>query len=168
MTDMDTGVTIRPLEVEDSSVMVEVLSSRELYTHIGGRPPTREELEALYARHTTGFSPDGKHEWFNWIVFVDTSTMAGYVQASRPVGSTTAEIAWVIGVPWQRQGYATTAVRLMLEELAARGVKEVTADIHPANKASEGVARRLGMSPTDEIVDDETRWAGSARPADVA
>lgn len=140
--------------------MVEVLASEELYTHIGGGPPIRSELEALYARQTVGISPDGTQEWLNWIVLVGMSTMAGYVQASRPMDGTTAEIAWVIGVPWQRQGRATSAVRLMLEELAARGVEDIIADIHPANKASEGVARRVGMSPTDEVVDGETRWVG--------
>lgn len=168
MTVMDTDVTIRPLRVEDSSVMVDVLGSEKLYTHIGGGPPTHEELEARYMRQTVGVSPDGTQEWLNWIVLVGTSTMVGYVQASRPMNGTTAEIAWVIGVKWQRQGRATPAVRLMLEKLAARGVEDITADIHPANKASEGVARRVGMSPTGEVVDGETRWMGRARPADIA
>jgi len=162
---MGTSVEIRPLVVEDSRVMADVLSSTDLYTYIGGRPPTREELSTLYARQTTGRSPDGLQEWLNWIVIVNGEQAVGYVQASRPVGGSTAEIAWVIGRPWQGQGYATSAARLMLAELNARGTDEVTADIHPSNHASATVARRLGMSPTDEVVDGEIRWTGITRPS---
>ncbi|MCM3556821.1 GNAT family N-acetyltransferase [Janibacter melonis] len=160
---MDQDVTIRPLRVEDAAAMVSVLSSAELYTHIGGTPPTEEQLSKLYAHQTVGHSPDGSQEWMNWIVLTQEGEPVGYVQASRAVGSATAEIAWVIGAPWQGRGYASAAVALMLEELASRGIEEVVADIHPANKPSEGVARRIGMEATDQVVDGETRWVGKAR-----
>lgn len=142
--------------------MADVLGSEELYTHIGGRPPTEEELVSLYQRQTVGFSPDGSQEWMNWVVLTEGTTPVGYVQASRPVDGATADIAWVIGAPWQGRGYATGAVGLMFTELLARGVGEVVADIHPANQPSEGVARRIGMTATDQIVDGETRWVGKA------
>ncbi len=158
MATMDEGVTIRPLKVEDAAAMVGVLGSTELYRYIGGEPPTQEQLSKLYARQTVGLSPDGSQQWLNWVVLDEGGTPVGYVQASRPLHVTTAEIAWVIGVPWQGRGYATRAVALMLEELASQGVDEVVADIHPANTASEGVARRVGMVATDQVIDGETRW----------
>lgn len=163
--DMDAAVTIRPLRVEDAAAMVDVLASPELYRHIGGEPPTEEELSTRYARQTTGFSPDGSQQWLNWVVLDGRGAPVGYVQASRPLDGARAEIAWVIGAAWQGRGYATRAVVLMVQELAGLGVDEVVADIHPANTASEGVARRVGMVPTDEIIDGETRWTGrTARP----
>ena len=158
---MSGHVTIRPLRIDDAAAMTDVLGSSELYIHIGGEPPTEGELTARYTRQTAGVSPDGSQEWTNWIVLADGETVAGYVQASRPIGAATAEIAWVIGVPWQGRGYATTAAAaLRVTDLAARGVDEVVADIHPANWASEGVARSIGMSATDEVVDGEVRWVG--------
>ena len=160
---MSGHVTIRPLRIDDAAAMADVLGSPELYTHIGGEPRTEAELTARYARQTAGVSPDGSQEWMNWVVLADGETVAGYVQASRPIGAATAEIAWVIGVPWQGRGYATAAVALMVTDLAARGVDEVVADIHPANRASEGVARSIGMSATDEVVDGEIRWVGRTR-----
>lgn len=160
---MNHDVMIRPLRVEDATAMVSVLSSADLYTHIGGTPPTEEQLSKLYAHQTVGRSPDGSQEWMNWIVLTHESEPVGYVQASRAVGSATAEIAWVIGAPWQGRGYASAAVALMLEELVSRGVNEVVADIHPDNKPSEGVARHAGMTATDQVVDGETRWVGNAQ-----
>ncbi|RII89234.1 GNAT family N-acetyltransferase, partial [Clavibacter michiganensis] len=38
------------------------------------------------------------------------------------------------------------------------GVGVVRAHIHPDHAASEAVARRLGLAPTDERVDGEVRW----------
>lgn len=160
---MDTDVTIRPLAIEDATAMAQVLSSPELYTHIGGQPPTAESLSDLYARQTVGRSPDGTQEWLNWVVLDSASDPVGYVQASRLVDGESAEIAWVIGRPWQGRGRATAAVRLMVAELADRGVGEVTACIHPDNVPSVGVARRIGMRATDRVVDGETCWVGVAK-----
>lgn len=163
---MSPDVTIRRLHVEDARAMVGVLGSPELYTHIGGHPPTEDQLAARYARQVVGLSPDGSQEWMNWIVLIGSSRPVGYVQASRPVGGTAAEIAWVIGVPWQGKGCATAAVVAMLDLLVARGVKTVVADIHPDNAPSVGVARRIGMRATDEVIDGEARWTRSVARAD--
>lgn len=156
------NLSIRPLAVDDAAAMVDVLGSRQLYVHTGGRPPTLAELTARYASQVTGRSPDGSQEWLNWIVTVDGAPV-GYVQASRPVTGTTADIAWVVGAPWQGRGFATAAVRRMMRELRGRGIDEVTACISPANEASVRVAQRTGMVPTDRTVDGETVWLG--RPA---
>lgn len=115
-----------------------------------------------------GFSPDGCKKWMNWIVLAGAGDPVGYVHASRAVGGASAGIAWVIGVPWQGCGFATAAVAMMVDELVLRGVDEIVADIHPANKPSEGVARRIGMQATDQDVDGETRWAGQARRLSVS
>lgn len=145
--------------------MAGVLSAPELYTHIGGEPPTTEGLTDLYARQTVGHSPDGSQQWLNWVVLDQGREPVGYVQASRPVDGASADIAWVIGLAWQGAGRATAAARLMVADLAGRGVEEITAYIHPENVASVGVARRLGMSPTDQVVDGETCWSGRAKGA---
>jgi RimJ/RimL family protein N-acetyltransferase len=38
----------------------------------------------------------------------------------------------------------------------------VTAYVHPGHAASQAVARRAGLSPTDEIVDGEVVWRRGA------
>ena len=44
------------------------------------------------------------------------------------------------------------------------GAKQVIAHIHPDHEASVAVARRIGMSPTGEVVDGEVRWEGPVTP----
>ncbi|MFD5330016.1 GNAT family N-acetyltransferase, partial [Streptomyces sp. NPDC127092] len=120
-----------------------------------------EELRQRYAILARGRSEDGAEDWANWIVVLEPEGRpVGYVQATIPVSGQPAEIAWVMGAPWQRNGYASAAAALLLAELAEMGVKQVIAHIHPDHGASAAVARRIGMSPTDEVVDGEVRWEG--------
>jgi RimJ/RimL family protein N-acetyltransferase len=89
----------------------------------------------------------------------------GFVQATVPVNGGPTEVAWVIGRPWQGNGYATAAARLLLDDLAGRGVTAVMAHIHPAHVASQRIAQHLGLTPTGVVVDGETRWVGRATPS---
>jgi len=150
--------------------------------------PTLEELRARYARQAEGRSPDGREVWHSWIVRDRSSGAAiGFVQATVGAtagtssagadtaatpydGVRSAELAWVIGVRWQGRGYATEAAAAVLDAVrgdhprdaprAATGddVTLVHAHIAPGHLASESVARRLGLAPTDVVHDGETRW----------
>lgn len=151
-----------PLRVDDAAEMAVVLADPALYTVIGGHPPTEAELTEQYRRQVGGRSADGTEEWLNWVVRVDGRPV-GYVQASVHLDRH-ASIAWVVGTPWQRRGYATAAARAMLAELAGRGVTEVEACIAPGHRPSEAVAEHLGLVPTGQLDDEgEQRWTG--RPA---
>ena len=156
---MPTDVTLRPLTVADAEVMSRVLADPTLYEFIGGEPPSVEELEDRYAFQTRGGSPDGTEEWINLVVVLGPGREPiGYVQATVPRDGGPAEIAWVIGRAWQGRGHATRAAQLLVEQLEARGVRDVVGHIHPRHTASQVIARKLGMDPTDIMVDGETRW----------
>lgn len=152
-------VELAPLTVEDAGDMVEVLGGDELYSFIGGSPPTLDELRARYAKLVAGRSPDGSQEWLNWIVRrVADGRAVGTAQATVVDGGRHAEIAWVIGLAWQGQGYASEAATALVGWLDARGVSRVTAHVHPAHEASMAVARRAGLVPTEEFDDGERLW----------
>ena len=158
---MTETVALRPLRVTDAAEMAVVLAHPDLYRYTGGEPPSEADLERLYAIQTRGRSADESEEWLNDIVVVgDAQRAVGFVQATLPTGQRTAEISWVIGQPWQRRGYAGRAARLLTDSLRARGVTQVIAHIHPDHVASQRVAERLCMRPTDVVVDGETRWTG--------
>jgi RimJ/RimL family protein N-acetyltransferase len=40
-------------------------------------------------------------------------------------------------------------------------VRRFTAHVHPDHGASSAVARALGFSPSDVVVDGEIRWTGA-------
>ena len=141
--------------------MVGVLSGPALYTFTGGSPPSLGELRARYARLATGRSPDGREEWRNWILRREPDRAAvGYVQATIVDGGTRAEIAWVVGLNWQRQGFAAEAAGALIAWLDARGVTVIQAHIHPDHAASAAVARRAGLVSTGRsgFDDGEQLW----------
>lgn len=154
-------LVLEPLRIEHAQAMVEVVADPSLYVVTGGRPPSLDDLRQRYARQHVGQPSDGSEGWLNWIA-VDTESgrAAGFVQATvtmLPDGRSAADVAWVVGVDHQRRGYATEAACAMVGFLADR-VDLVTAHIAPGHRASERVAERLSMRPTDRSVDGETRW----------
>lgn len=150
-------VRLDPLAVSDAAEMAVVLADPDLYTVIGGHPPTEKELRQQYERQVVGRSADGTEEWLNWVVRVDGAA-AGYVQATVHDGSR-AVVAWVIGSAWQGRGIATEAARQMLGLLRERGVDRIEASIEPGHAPSERVAERIGLVATGELDDDgEQRW----------
>jgi RimJ/RimL family protein N-acetyltransferase len=75
-----------------------------------------------------------------------------------PDARPSAMVAWTIGSPWHRQGYASEAAAGLVQWLAGSGVSPIVAHVHPDHAASTGVAARIGMRPTAEAVDGETVW----------
>ena len=160
-TDQVSSARLRlvPLTVADAAEMVDVLSGEALYAYTGGAPPGVGELRARYARQVAGRSPDGREEWRNWILRREPGGEAvGYVQATISSEGRRAEIAWVVGLRWQGQGYATEAARALVGWLDARGVAVIQAHIHPEHAASAAVARRAGLRPSGVIEDGEQLW----------
>lgn len=139
--------------------MVEVLGDESLYAFIGGEPPALEQLRARYGRLVVGGSADGGEEWHNWIARLRPHGRAvGTVQATVVDRGSRADIAWVIGLPWQGLGFASEAAQALVGWLDARGVATITAHVHPNHRASARVAARAGLSPTGEIDDGERVW----------
>jgi RimJ/RimL family protein N-acetyltransferase len=155
-------LTLEPLRVEDADEMFNVLADPRLHAFTGGEPPTLDELRERYALQVVGRSPDGTEQWLNWIVRLLGDRQAiGFVQAT--ILEATADIAWVVGTPWQLQGYATEAARAMAEWLLANGVSTLTAHIRAEHAASAAVATAAGLAPTDEVEDGEVVWRSRGR-----
>ncbi|MGW2426439.1 GNAT family N-acetyltransferase [Streptomyces sp. NPDC001709] len=154
-----------PLHVEHAEEMAAVLSDPAVHTFIGGTPDTPQALRSRYQRMTAG-SPDPAVSWLNWVIRLrDESCLTGTVQATvSPSGhGPIAEIAWVVGTPWQRQGIATEAARGLVDWLSWQPVHTVIAHIHPEHRASAAVATAAGLIPTDEWREREIRWHRSIK-----
>ncbi|MFI7419132.1 GNAT family N-acetyltransferase [Nonomuraea sp. NPDC049684] len=145
-------LSLVPLRVEHAAEMAAVLADPRLHEFTGGAPATGEELRARYERLVAG--PIG---WRNWVLRLRADgRLTGYVQATVEAG--TAEIAWVVGVPWQGRGLAAEAARALVSWCDARDVGTVVAHIHPGHAASAAVAAHAGLHPTDLVHDGEIRW----------
>ncbi|MBB4986070.1 GNAT family N-acetyltransferase [Streptomyces nymphaeiformis] len=147
-----------PLAVAHADEMARVLADSTLHTFIGGAPLTAPELRARYERLTAG-SPDPAVVWCNWVLRLRAEArLTGTVQATVTDDGRTAEIAWIVGTPWQGRGLAREAAEALVALLVDRGVHTVVAHVHPDHTASAAVARASGLTPTDEEQDGEVRW----------
>lgn len=88
----------------------------------------------------------------------------GTVQATVTAAGSVAEIAWVVGTPWQGRGLASEAAQGLVSWLGEQAVSTVVAHIHPDHRASAAVATAAGLTPTDEWQDGEVRWRRATRP----
>ncbi|SDJ50728.1 Protein N-acetyltransferase, RimJ/RimL family [Nonomuraea maritima] len=145
-------LTLVPLDPEHADEMAAALSDPALHTYIGGAPLTASELRQRYERLVAG--PPG---WRNWVIRLRADDrLVGYVQAT--VEGRTAEVAWVVGTPWQGRGLAVAAAKALVDRLLDEGIETVVAHIHPDHAASAAVASAAGLSPTDRWHDGEIRW----------
>jgi RimJ/RimL family protein N-acetyltransferase len=150
-------LVLLPLAVDHAEEMARVLGDPSLYGFIGGTPPTPGALRDRYERLVAG-SPETGVSWCNWVVRLgDEGPLVGTVQATVD-GGEAAEIAWIVGTPWQGRGIAVEAVRGLVGWLTAQGVRTLVAHIHPDHAASAAVATAAGLSPTGEWHDGEIRW----------
>ncbi|WP_340385392.1 GNAT family N-acetyltransferase [Streptomyces sp. SS7] len=160
-------LTLLPLRVTYATEMAAVLADPALHTFIGGTPSTPEALRARYERLVAG-SPDPAVSWHNWVLrLTGEGCLVGTVQATLG-GTEHAEIAWVVGTPWQGRGLASEAARGLVRQLRQQGVRTITAHVHPDHHASAAVARAAGLSPTEEEQDGETVWRLDAPPPERA
>jgi RimJ/RimL family protein N-acetyltransferase len=158
-------LNLLPLRVEHAEEMAMVLSDPALHTFIGGTPDTSQVLRSRYQRMVAG-SPDPTVAWRNWVIQLrDEARLTGTVQATISLSGhgAIAEIAWVVGTPWQGRGIATEATQGLLAWLSAQCVQTAIAHIHPDHLASAAVATACGLTPTDDWHDGEIRWSRRIR-----
>ena len=157
-------LALTPLTQTDAPEMFELLQDRLLGAFTGDEPPVNvEALTVTYGVLEARQAPGGAALWLNWIVRpTDDSRPVGYVQAT--VTDHSARVAWVIGTPFQRRGFASEAAAAMVAFLRDEiGVRDVAAAIHDEHEASKGVARCLGFVPSEDFEDGERIWRAPAR-----
>jgi RimJ/RimL family protein N-acetyltransferase len=148
-------LSLEPVTVDDADEMVGVFADRRLYAFTGGEPSALEGVRSIFARLADARSVSSTAQ-LNWVVRQRVDAKAiGMLQAIFADGGHAAEIAWLVGVPWQGQGLAVEAARAVVAWLHAQGVHTITAWIRPDHHASAAVARRAGLSATGEYRDTE-------------
>lgn len=149
-----------PLRAEDADELADLLHDERLHEFIGGVPASRLELHDRFVLLAAG-SPRPEEDWLNWVVRRRVDSQAvGTVQATvRTVEERrSAHLGWMIGVEWQNQGLATEAAVALVGWVRRQGIDQVVAHIHPEHGASEAVAARAGLLPTEEESGGERVW----------
>ena len=158
---LETGrLLLSPMVATDADLLFELLRNPALYAFTGGSPLSSvEELRERIHRWEPRRSPTGDEVWLNWTVRLKSGgTALGYLQST--IRADRAELAWVIGLPFQRRGYATEAALKIADWLKDRfEISEFRANIHAQHVASREVAKRVGLSPSSETTGEgEEVW----------
>ena len=143
------------MSVSDAAELHALLWSPDVNTRTDDGPAASlRDVQARIRRWEPRRSPDGAEIWLNWTLRLkDDQTVVGRMQAT--VTDRWADLAWVIGRRFRKQGYATEAgqcIAVWLVELFDLGA--VRATIHPNNTASQRVATNVGMRRSGERTSD--------------
>ncbi|MFE2168438.1 GNAT family N-acetyltransferase [Streptomyces sp. NPDC059447] len=153
-----------PLHPSHAEEMAGVLSDPALHSFIGGEPLPPDALRARYERLAAG-SPDPGVVWCNWVLRLRAGReLVGTVQATVEPARGRAELAWVVGTPWQGRGLAAEAARALAGRLRELPVGLLVAHVHPDHAASAAVAAACGLRPTPHRQDGEVRWESGGGP----
>ena len=145
-------LVLSPMVRDDAEDLFGLLRDPALRRFTGGAPPaSADDLREGIGLRESRRSPERDELWLNWTLRLRSSGEAvGYVQAG--VGERGADLAWVVGTPFQNRGYATEAGRRAADWIYEQfEVSELRAAIHPDHAASRKVAARIGMQPSGEI-----------------
>lgn len=125
---------------------------------------TTDDLADLAALETGGTrGPAGWIEWnvanyaahgFGlWVVETHAGQFVGDcgLTMQEVEGEWHVELGWHVRSDLRRQGYASEAAAAVVAAARARGVEHLIAIIRPHNVASQGVARKLGLTLEREV-----------------
>ena len=153
-------VALRRFEPGDVDRFVAYRSCEQVARFQGWDAPYPREEGERFIQEIANQHPDTAGEWFQFAVALRPAGQligdcAAMPQADDP---RQCEIGFTIAPDYQRHGYATEAVRLLLGYLfTVRGKHRITAYCDPRNAASAALLERLGMRREGHL--RENTWA---------
>ena len=161
---LTSRLIIEPLAHEHAEGLVAALSDPSVGAYLGG--PEVTTVEAQHQRIDQlagGPGPERPNEsWWNWAVRRRTDGLVlGYIQATGY--GEWAEVAYVFGPATSGQGFATEAVRWLMDHLHRVGAHELWATVDPANGPSVRLLERVGFT----MVPEPGRAVGSFDEGDL-
>ena len=137
---------LEPLTKAHAKDMFNVLSDTAIYEFENAPPRSEEWLSARYEKLETRKSSDGKQNWLNWVVRLNTKELAGYVQA-MVLESGLSYVAYELSSKHWRKGLGREAVSAVLDELASSyRVDTAVAVLKAKNYRSHGLLVNLGFT----------------------
>ncbi len=147
-------MTLEPIDENHAVELCELFSDPLLHTFVPFEPLSLEQQQLRCARWALRKSPDGKELWLNWAGRdrVTKTVMAHFQVGAKDDG--TASIGYLVSRGFQNQGFAYEGLQAVLAYLQIKiGIREVKAWSDTRNLASHKLAKKLGMSQVEFIMD---------------
>jgi RimJ/RimL family protein N-acetyltransferase len=164
----------REMTLDDLDFVAGLLADPEVMRHYP-RCSTREEARETILRHRENYANYGYGRWLIEERAEGRAVGLVGVLPQRVEELVEPEVAYMIDRAWWRRGYASEAAAASRDfAFQNLGAPHVIALVRPVNVGSQGVARRIGMSPGRRIVHagldhvvysiDRERWSELDRP----
>ena len=142
---------IRETTPEDVEIFFQIYSDPAITKYMDGLYPDREQEKEYVREYIDKFYKF--YEFGVWTVVEKSSgSVIGRAGFSYREGFDEPEIGFIIGVPWQRKGYAEEVCRGILEYGGKRlGFQEVNAMVETENEASLKLCDKLGFRAVQEL-----------------
>lgn len=145
---------IRETTVEDVDSFYQIYAEPEITRYMEDLYADRDEEIAYirdYQEKVYGFYGYGM-----WTVLTKAGTVIGRAGFSWREGFDLPELGFVIGVPWQRQGYAYEVCRAVLDYARKElGFDRVQALVMQGNDKSELLCKKLGFQYQEEVTEKD-------------
>ena len=140
------SLRLEPLVAAHAEEMFVPLSAAAIYDYMPEQPPSSAAaLRERYLRLQEGHSADGRQQWLNWIVRLDSGRCAGFVQATI-YPARTGDFAFAFAPEYWGRSVAFEACQAALPWLfRAVGVSALFATVDPRNGRSIRLLTRLGF-----------------------
>lgn len=142
---------IRETIVEDVDSFYQIYAEPEITKYMEDLYADRDEEIAYinnYQKKVYSFYGYGM-----WTVLTKEGTVIGRAGISWREGFELPELGFVIGVPWQRQGYAYEVCSAILAYARGElGMTDIQALVMQGNKKSENLCRKLGFRHMEQTI----------------
>jgi RimJ/RimL family protein N-acetyltransferase len=152
----DDGVTLRRWQVSDAerlgiAVAESIEHLRPWMPWIAQEPMTLEERRAMHANREREYTEGGDVQ----LMVVVDDRVAGSCGLHRRLGAGALELGYWIHPAFTRRGLGTKVARMLTTAaFSVHGIERVEIHHDKANRASAGVARRLGFRFLGETPDE--------------
>lgn len=146
-------LTIKPYALQDVEALAGLLTDPEITKTFMVPEFTFPEQAVALAKKLVAFSQPEDTKHLEYGIYLD-GKIIGFVNDCG-IEDDEIEIGYVIHSDYQGHGYATEAVRAVIQELREMGFRKVTAGCFSDNEASFRVMKKCGMTQT-EAAEEET------------
>src|SRR3954464_5251272 len=100
-------LVLDPIRITDAEALFAILRSRAIGDALGETPPESEEEVRRRIESWIRGPAERDERWLNWLARTDDGRAVAHLAAT--IKGLTAWLAWVVGVDYQRKGYASEA-----------------------------------------------------------
>lgn len=148
-------LTLKPYSEQDAEPLVGLITNREISKTFMMPDFETAEPAAALVNKLISFSQVNDTQHLEYGIYLDNH-LIGFINDCG-IEDNEIEIGYVIHPDHQGRGYATEAVKAVIEELRGMGFRKITAGFFAENTASRRVMEKCGMKQSDYTVEEEYR-----------